>query len=136
MSPGIRQCVLTGEITDMFFADMERGLCRNIEDTLLYYAIQQGYEIAFAIDDKMELRFALPEMQAKYDSITNRQSVDPNTEEGSISWTPSDDETETGNETAEENAVTAAHQVQTSALSKAQQIFDGILNRLLPRFTF
>ena len=135
MGPGIRQCVLTGEITDMFFADMERGLCRNIEDALLYYAVRQGYEIAFAIDDTMTLRFAESQMQIKYDNIINRQSVDPETQDDSIPWTSNEEESATSNETTEENAASAAQQVQTSALSKSQQIFDGILNRLLPHST-
>ena len=139
MSPGIRQCVLSGEITDMFFAGMEQGLCRNIEEALLYYAVQQGYEIAFAIDDKMTLRFATPEMQTKYQNIIDRKSDDPQKKAGSVRRGTSEKGQEASTETTEENAATtaatAAQQVQTNALSKAQQIFDGILNRLLPHST-
>ena len=135
MSPGIRQCVLSGEITDMFFAGLERGLCRNIEEALLYYAVQQGYEIAFALDDKMTLRFATPEMQAKYQNIIDRKSEDPQKKAGSVRRGTSTQTQEAINETTTENAATAAQQVQTNAMSKAQQIFDGILNRLLPHPT-
>jgi SpoVK/Ycf46/Vps4 family AAA+-type ATPase len=138
MGPGIRQCVLSGEITDMFFAGMERGLCRNIEEALLHYAVQQGYEIAFAIDDKMTLRFATPEMQTKYQNIIDRKSDDPQKKPGSVSRGARTEERkpentqEKSNEKPHETAATAAQQVQTNAASKAQQIFDGILNRLLP----
>ncbi|MDR3232599.1 MAG: AAA family ATPase [Planctomycetaceae bacterium] len=132
---GKRQFVLTGSITDMFFADSIRGLCRNIEDALLYYAVQQGYGIVFAIDDKMTLRFAVPEMQAKYQNIIDRKSEDPQKKQGSIKRGQSSASAPQTDVTNQPDTVSAAQQVQTNAQSKAQQIFDGIQNRLLPHHT-
>ncbi|GHT44710.1 hypothetical protein FACS189454_02840 [Planctomycetales bacterium] len=130
---GKRQFVLTGSITDMFFADSVRGLCRNIEEALLYYAVQQGYEIAFAIDDKMTLRFAAPEMQEKYNNIIQGKSEDPNKKVNSVKrgQSAAPPQAAVANNTTD-NAI---EQVQTNSSSKAQQIFDGILNRLLPHHT-
>jgi SpoVK/Ycf46/Vps4 family AAA+-type ATPase len=140
---GKRQFVLTGCITDMFFVDEVRGLCKNIEEALLYYAVQQGYEIAFAIDDKMSLRFATPEMQAKYQNIIDRKSEDPQKKQGSVkrgtsnmsNSTSSNSSSSTSTNPNSQNqpdTASAAQLVQSNALGKAQQIFDGILNRLLP----
>ena len=81
---GKRQFVLSGCITDMFFVDEVRGLCKNIEEALLYFAVQHGYEIAFTIDHKMSLHFATPEMQARYQNIIDKKSEDPQKKQGSI----------------------------------------------------
>ncbi|MDR3182987.1 MAG: AAA family ATPase [Planctomycetaceae bacterium] len=132
---GKRQFVLTGSITDMFFADSIRGVCRNIEEALLYYAVEQGYEIAFAIDDKMTLRFAAPEMQTKYQNIIDRKSEDPQKKQGSVKRGQSGASAPQTDANNQPDTVSAAQQVQTNAQSKAQQIFDGIQNRLLPHHT-
>ncbi|MDR0520949.1 MAG: AAA family ATPase [Planctomycetaceae bacterium] len=144
---GKRQFVLTGETADGYFADTVRGVCANIEDALLYYAVQQGYEIAFAIDEKMTLRFAEPGMQEKYNSIIQGKSEDPNKKAGSVSRNrsaatpdPPPQNTENEGQTPPNNAAnnaanSAVNQVQTNSASKAQQIFDGIKNRLIPHQT-
>ncbi|MDR2757135.1 MAG: hypothetical protein LBC20_15670, partial [Planctomycetaceae bacterium] len=138
---GKRQFVLTGCVTDMFFADTVRGLCRNIEDALLYYAVRQGYEIAFAIDDKMSLRFATSEMQTKYQNIIDKKSEDPQKKQGSVkrgnrNTTPVTSTSPTSpNSENQPNTVTATQLVQNNTQGKSQQIFDGILNRLLPHHT-
>jgi SpoVK/Ycf46/Vps4 family AAA+-type ATPase len=130
---GKRQFVLTGSITDMFFVDAVRGLCRNIEEALLYYAVQQGYEIAFAVDEKMTLRFAAPEMQEKYNNITQGKSEDPNKKANSVKRRQS--AVSSPDSPINSSAESAVNQIQTNSSSKAQQIFDGILNRLLPHHT-
>ncbi|MDR2117898.1 MAG: AAA family ATPase [Planctomycetaceae bacterium] len=145
---GKRQFVLTGSITDMFFVDTVRGLCRNIEEAMLYYAVQRGYEIAFAIDDKMSLHFATSEMQAKYQYIIDRKSEDPQKKQGSLkrgnrnnvsttSQSPENSQRleKPQNQENQPDTATAAQLVQNNALGKSQQIFDGILNRLLPHPT-
>ncbi|GHT18810.1 hypothetical protein FACS1894189_7110 [Planctomycetales bacterium] len=138
MKPGIRQCLLTGEVTDMFFADMERGLCcdlkddLHIEEALMYYAVRHGYDIAFWLDARdIQLHFASPEMENRYNSIVNGRSEDPQRKQGSIRR---GQRTESSSQTTPEQPDTAAaeQQVQSGAQSKGEQIFDGIRYRLLP----
>lgn len=143
---GKRQFVLTGKTTDLFCADLIRGVCPNIEEALLHYAVLQGYDIAFVLDAKNTLRFALPEMQKKYQDIIEQKSDDPNKKPGSVKRgasqapppqpaAPQSPENHAQPESANTAAQSAAQQVQTNAQSKTQQIFDGILNRLLPHET-
>ncbi|MDR3198249.1 MAG: AAA family ATPase [Planctomycetaceae bacterium] len=160
---GKRQFVLTGKTADAYFADSVRGVCANIEDALLYHAVKQGYEIAVALDEKMTMRFAKPEMQEKYNNIVQGKSEDPKKKTGSVSRTrstaplstqppttqPPPQNSTSGNDTnntsgsdtnntppvAQPNTAQAVEQVQTNSASKAQQIFDGIKNRLIPHKT-
>lgn len=138
---GKRQFVFTGCITDMFFVDEVRGLCKNIEEALLYFAVQHGYEIAFTIDHKMSLHFATPEMQARYQNIIDKKSEDPQKKQGSIkrgsgnTFTPSPSTSESPQPSNQPDTASAAQLVQNNSQGKAQQIFDGILNRLLPHHT-
>lgn len=138
---GKRQFVITGCVTDMFFVDEVRGLCKNIEEALLYYAVQHGYEIAFTIDSKMSLRFATPEMQAKYQKIIDKKSEDPQKKQGSIkrgsgnTFQPSPSTSESQQPSNQPDTASAAQLIQNNSQGKAQQIFDGILNRLLPHHT-
>ncbi|MDR0869571.1 MAG: AAA family ATPase [Planctomycetaceae bacterium] len=136
---GKRQFVLTGETADWYFADAVRGVCDNIKDALLYCAVKQGYEIAVAIDEKMTLYFAKPEMQEKYNSIIQGKSEDPQKKAGSVSRNrsaaPPQTDTPPQAAGADNAAGNAVGQIQMNSASKAQQIFDGIKNRLIPHRT-
>ncbi|MDR1054083.1 MAG: hypothetical protein LBL39_07895, partial [Planctomycetaceae bacterium] len=157
---GKRQFVLTGKTADAYFADSVRGVCANIEDALLYYAVKQGYEIAIVLDEKMTMRFAKPEMQELYNNIVQGKSEDTKKKAGSVSRnrsaappqppplpTPQNNSSNNTNNTtsvassaSQSNAVQqdtaqVVEQVQTNSASKAQQIFDGIKNRLIPHRT-
>jgi SpoVK/Ycf46/Vps4 family AAA+-type ATPase len=140
---GKRQFVLTGKTADAYFADSVRGVCANIEEALLYYAVKQGYEIAFALDEKMTMSFAKPEMQEKYNNIVQGKSEDPKKKAGSVSRSrsaapPQSNQSGSTNNTSsvsQPDTGQAVEQVQTNSASKAQQIFDGIKNRLIPHKT-
>ncbi|MDR1478268.1 MAG: AAA family ATPase [Planctomycetaceae bacterium] len=139
--------MLTGKTADAYFADSVRGVCANIEDALLYYAVKQGYEIAVAFDEKMTMRFAKPEMMEKYNDIVQGKSEDPKKKAGSVSRSRSTPpplpppqnnplgSTNSMSSVSQPDTVQAVEQVQTNSASKAQQIFDGIKNRLIPHKT-
>ena len=127
---GRQQFVLSGETTDLFCVDFRHGVRSNIGEALLHYSILQDYEIALVLDldAKNLLRFAKLDMEMKYNQIVRRKSVgQPKT--GSIQRIP-----QIGSQADSVNAAAQmrAQQVQTSAPGITQQIFDEILNRLLP----
>ncbi|MDR1383201.1 MAG: AAA family ATPase [Planctomycetaceae bacterium] len=137
---GRRQFVLSGKTGDVFFADSVRGVCKDVESALLYYAVLQDYEIAFVIEPDMTLRFATPEMQEKYKNITEGKSVDTKKTSKSVKRGQSAAPKETADSDAEStenkpDASAAVSQIQQNSLSKAQSIFDGIRNRLIPHQT-
>lgn len=135
---GRRQFVLSGKTHDYFFPDSIRGICKTIEEALLYYAVLQGYEIALSISKEMTLHFALPTMKEKYESIVEGKSVDPQKSSGAVrrgasGAPPQNNGDGTGGTNTAANS--AAEQVQRNAASKAQSIFDGIRTRLIPHQT-
>ncbi|MDR1491975.1 MAG: hypothetical protein LBT05_04555 [Planctomycetaceae bacterium] len=125
---GRRQFVLSGKTGDMFFADSVRGICSRVEDVLLYYAVLQGYEIAFTIEPDMTLRFARPEMQEKYKNIIEGKSVDPKKTPDAVKRGPNAARKMTAESGKEENTANRPN-TAPPPLSKSNEIHRAKPNR-------